>query len=89
MIDNYPKPQGIANKIVTELPCSDYIECGSIGLKNFKVAENSAHLFVKNVTVRDWDVAPGDLILSEAEVVCMTSISTLFCMKERLRKMMV
>ena len=66
LIDNYPKPRGIANKIVTELPCSDYIECGSIGLKICKVAENSAHLFVKNVTVRDWDVAPGELILSEA-----------------------
>ena len=66
LIDNYPKPRGIAQLINRSSPDSKYIELGSIGLKICKVADGTANLFVKDVIVRDWDLAPGHLILSEA-----------------------
>jgi 3'(2'), 5'-bisphosphate nucleotidase len=66
LIDNYPKPTGIANLIFERLNCSQYIESGSIGLKICRVAEGKASLFVKDIKVRDWDLAPGHLILNEA-----------------------
>lgn len=66
LIDNYPKPHGIAKRLTEELPCSDYIESGSIGLKICRVADGKADLFVKDVIYRDWDVAPGNLVLKEA-----------------------
>lgn len=66
LTDNYPQPKGIAQVLVEQLPCAGYLESGSIGLKICRVADGSADLFVKDVTVRDWDLAPGDLILREA-----------------------
>lgn len=66
LIDNYPSPRGIANYLMSTLPCKSYVECGSIGLKICKVASKEATLFVKDVLIRDWDVAPGHLILEEA-----------------------
>jgi 3'-phosphoadenosine 5'-phosphosulfate (PAPS) 3'-phosphatase len=42
------------------------VESGSIGLKICLVAQGVADLFVKDVVVRDWDVAPPALILHEA-----------------------
>lgn len=66
LIDNYPEPKGIAEKIYHGLPCDSYVECGSLGLKICKIADKTANLFVKDVLLKDWDVAPADLILTEA-----------------------
>jgi len=66
LTDNYPQPRGIAQLLNEKLPCFGYLESGSIGLKICRVADGSASLFVKDVIVRDWDLAPGHLILKEA-----------------------
>lgn len=66
LIDNYPQPKGIAQFLFERIPHLNYLESGSIGLKICKVADGTANLFVKDVIVRDWDLAPGHLILSEA-----------------------
>lgn len=65
LTDNYPEPRGIAKLLYEQLPCAGYLESGSIGLKICRVADGQADLFVKDVTVRDWDLAPGHLILRE------------------------
>ena len=66
LTDNYPEPRGIARRLVDGLPCTGYLESGSIGMKICRVAHGEADLFVKDVVLRDWDLAPGHLILSEA-----------------------
>ncbi|MFD1446458.1 3'(2'),5'-bisphosphate nucleotidase CysQ family protein [Oceanobacillus profundus] len=66
LIDNYPHPSGLAKIVYDHFMCSAYIECGSISLKICKVADGTADLFVKNVVVRDWDIAAPQLILEEA-----------------------
>ena len=66
LVDNYPEPRGMAEQLFRGLPCARYVESGSIGLKICLVADGSADLFVKDVTVRDWDVAAPALILAEA-----------------------
>ncbi|WP_249872151.1 3'(2'),5'-bisphosphate nucleotidase CysQ family protein [Oceanobacillus saliphilus] len=66
LIDNYPYPNGLAKKVYDQFSCSNYIECGSISLKICKVADATADLFVKDVIVRDWDIAAPQLILEEA-----------------------
>lgn len=72
LIDNYPKPRGIAQRLYDEIGCGGYIESGSIGLKICRVADRTADLFVKDVTVRDWDLAPADLILARAGGILTT-----------------
>jgi 3'-phosphoadenosine 5'-phosphosulfate (PAPS) 3'-phosphatase len=52
--------------VYDKLGCENYLESGSIGLKICRIADGSADIFVKDVTIRDWDVAPGELILSRA-----------------------
>ena len=64
-IDNTKTPHGITRKLMNSLNTNLYIESGSIGLKSVLVADGSADLFIKNVTVRDWDLAPAYVILSE------------------------
>lgn len=66
LIDNYPEPRGIARSVYDEIGCGGYVESGSIGLKICRVADGTADLFVKDVTIRDWDLAPADLILVRA-----------------------
>ena len=66
LIDNSPEPRGVARSIHQGLLCDGYIECGSISLKVCRVADGTADLFVKDVVVRDWDVAPADLVLGES-----------------------
>ena len=66
LIDNTPKPHSIAARLALELKATGYVESGSIALKICRVADGTADLFVKDVTVRDWDVAPGELVLAEA-----------------------
>lgn len=72
LIDNYPEPRGIAGAVYEGLCFASYVESGSLGLKICRVADGTADLFVKDVTVRDWDLAPGDLILSEVGGVLVT-----------------
>ena len=43
-----------------------YVESGSLSLKICRVADGVADLFVKDVEIRDWDVAAPMLILFEA-----------------------
>ena len=59
LIDNYPQPREIAAAVVEAFGIPDYIKPGSIGLKICRIADGTADLFVKDVVVRDWDVAPG------------------------------
>jgi len=66
LTDNYPNPRGIAKILYDRLPCGGYLESGSIGLKICRVADGQADLFVKDVITRNWDLAPGHLILQEA-----------------------
>ena len=66
LIDNYPEPRGCALALYRDRGFSHYVESGSIGLKICRVADGTADLFVKDVTVRDWDVAPAHLILEAA-----------------------
>jgi 3'(2'), 5'-bisphosphate nucleotidase len=72
LIDNYPEPRGIALSLYEQIGCGGYVESGSIGLKICRVADGTADLFVKDVVVRDWDLAPADLILSRSGGVLTT-----------------
>ncbi|GAA3748005.1 3'(2'), 5'-bisphosphate nucleotidase/myo-inositol-1(or 4)-monophosphatase [Spinactinospora alkalitolerans] len=65
LIDNTPEPRGIARAVHDRFGYTAYLECGSISLKLCRIAEGSAHLFVKDVPVRDWDVAAPELLLAE------------------------
>jgi fructose-1,6-bisphosphatase/inositol monophosphatase family enzyme len=63
--DNTPEPHGIAKLLIEHLNATGYMESGSLGLKSVLVAEGTVDLFVKNVVVRDWDIAPAEVILHE------------------------
>lgn len=63
--DNTPTPHGISRQIISKMHTTGYLESGSLGLKSVLVAEGTADLFVKNVCVRDWDLAPAAIILQE------------------------
>jgi fructose-1,6-bisphosphatase/inositol monophosphatase family enzyme len=65
LIDNYPEPRRVAKKIYNAINITKYIECGSLGLKSCMVADGTADIFVKDVIVRDWDIAPAAVILKE------------------------
>jgi 3'(2'), 5'-bisphosphate nucleotidase len=58
-------PKGTVGRLLADKN-GNFLECGSIGLKICRVAEGAAHLFIKELIFKTWDVAPGDLILSEA-----------------------
>lgn len=66
LVDNYPEPRGAAARMMSDLSISRYVESGSLGLKICRVADGTADIFYKDITVRDWDIAPADLILREA-----------------------
>lgn len=66
LIDNYPEPRGVAKNIYDALELNSYMESGSLGLKICRVAEGAADIFVKDVVVRDWDLAAPELVLKEA-----------------------
>ncbi|GAB3708008.1 inositol monophosphatase family protein [Nocardiopsis oceani] len=65
LTDNTPGPTGIARRVYDHFGYGEYLESGSISLKLCRIAEGDAHLFVKDVPVRDWDVAAPGLILAE------------------------
>ncbi len=66
LIDNYPEPRGVAGQIFNDFGLLSYIECGSIALKICMVAAGRADLFVKDVVVRDWDLAAPQLVIEES-----------------------
>jgi len=66
LVDNYPEPRGVAERLFRDFQCAKYLESGSIGLKICLVAEGTADIFVKDVRLRDWDVAAPHLVLQEA-----------------------
>ena len=70
VIDNYPEPRGFAQAIMNRYGITEYVECGSIALKACKVAAGQATVFAKDVPIRDWDIAPASLIVSEAGGYC-------------------
>jgi 3'(2'), 5'-bisphosphate nucleotidase len=65
MTDNTPIPHGVTKDIAALLSVTDYLESGSLGLKSVLIADGTADLFVKDVCVRDWDLAPSAVILHE------------------------
>ena len=65
MVDNTPEPHGICKAFASHFEITDYIESGSLGLKSVFVADGTADLFVKDVVVRDWDIAPAFVIINE------------------------
>lgn len=73
LIDNYPEPRGIAKSAFVDLKLSQYIECGSISLKILRVADGTADLFIKDVLVRDWDIAAPKLVIEETGGALLTS----------------
>ena len=56
VIDNYPRPIDWLHTMVRSE--FDYINCGSFGLKLILVYLGAANLFLKNVSLKLWDVAP-------------------------------
>ena len=69
LVDNYPEPNRVAKKIYDNLSVTKYLECGSLGLKSCLVADGTADLFVKDIVIKDWDVAPVAIILEEVKGV--------------------
>lgn len=70
LTDNTPEPRGIARAAYERFGCRGYLESGSIALKLCRIADGAAHLFVKDVAVRDWDAAAPGLVLEEAGARC-------------------
>lgn len=58
LVDNYPKPRGIAAELIKRIPKLRYRECGSLGLKSVLALTGEVDIFVKDVIIRDWDMAP-------------------------------
>ena len=67
LTDNTPVPHGVTQGISTSLEATGYFESGSMGLKAALVADGTVDLFVKDVAVRDWDMAPAAVILREVD----------------------
>jgi len=42
-----------------------FVECGSVGLKICRLAEDAADIYVKRFQPKLWDVAPGEVLLRE------------------------
>ena len=66
LIDNYPQPRGIARSLCDAMGIHNYMESGSIALKVCRVADGTADIFVKDVVVRDWDLAAPHAVLEGA-----------------------
>ena len=81
LVDNYPEPRGISAYLYRRFGFARYMESGSIGLKICIVAEGAADVFVKDVPVKDWDIAAPLLILQEAggALQCRNGLPFEFC----------
>jgi 3'-phosphoadenosine 5'-phosphosulfate (PAPS) 3'-phosphatase len=58
-------PKGKIGRLM-EAHGARFLECGSTGCKICRVAEGKAQLVIKPVRYKLWDIAPGDLIVTEA-----------------------
>ena len=65
LIDNYPKVKGIAKDVFDKFNCVEYLESGSLGLKICRIAQGYSDIFIKDVNMKTWDLAPGDILLRE------------------------
>ena len=65
VVDNYPEPRGLVSSLERLIGPFQYLECGSIGLKAALIATGEADLFIKDIVVRDWDVAPAFALMRE------------------------
>jgi len=65
VVDNYPQARGVSRDLIEWLGDATYLESGSIGLKAALVASGQADIFIKDVVVRDWDVAPALALAAE------------------------
>jgi len=65
VVDNYPQAKGVSKDLIEWLGNATYLESGSIGLKAALVASGQADIFIKDVVVRDWDVAPALALAQE------------------------
>ena len=65
VVDNYPEPRGILEKIIKKFSDIEYLEMGSLGLKSLLVATGSCDLFLKTTKFRDWDIIPASLFIEE------------------------
>ena len=65
VVDNYPQAKGVSRDLIEWLGNATYLESGSIGLKAALVASGQADIFIKDVVVRDWDVAPALALVQE------------------------
>ena len=57
-IDNLPIPNELNKQIMKNFTKTKYLECGSLSLKICKIIYGQANIFIKNVFVHDWDIAP-------------------------------
>lgn len=64
IVDNTPIPHGVVKALIEKYSMR-YRESGSLGLKACMVASGEADVFVKDVLVRDWDLAPAAVLLRE------------------------
>lgn len=66
IVDNTHKPRGIAYSIYKEFNLNKYVECGSISFKICNVANGTVDIFVKDIVVKDWDLAAPQLVIEES-----------------------
>lgn len=76
--DNTPAPHGITQRVMSKLGAVRYVESGSLGLKSALVADGTADVFIKDVVVRDWDLAPAAAVLEAVGAVLCRLDGTLY-----------
>ncbi len=86
VVDNYPEPRGVCAELLDWLGQGTYIESGSLGLKAALVASGQADLFVKDVVVRDWDMAPALAVCLETGTWLSRADGTTFALSGRFDK---
>lgn len=62
-VDSTP-PEGVVGELMRER-ATQFVECGSIGLKACRVAQGEADVYAKAFRFRLWDVAPAEVLLRE------------------------
>ena len=81
VVDNYPEARGVSRDLLEWLGSGTYRESGSIGLKAALVASGQADIFIKDVVVRDWDVAPALALAQEVGASVTRIDGTLFLLQ--------
>jgi fructose-1,6-bisphosphatase/inositol monophosphatase family enzyme len=84
--DNTPEPHGITQRVMTKLETHRYVESGSLGLKSALVADGTADVFIKDVVVRDWDLAPAAALLEAVGAVLCRLDGTIYSFRGLIEK---